>query len=840
MKLLLAWARRVAALGVALFAAGAILASKALGALLGFAGPWLPRHWTEALLGRTRRATEPQRARAGVSPTARPRAPLSDYTHTLALLVSGVVASVVVVGDPAIPGLVTLSGLWLCLGLPTVLLFDRLTLPRAGAVEALLISVATVILGLMLGGLALNQILRFVGIQHPFALAPLLVALDLALVGLALWRPTHRRALPRPRLSTRQALVLASSALIVLSAVAGAIRLNNGASGGVTVFMLALAAVVVIALMVWANDLGIDVISGAVYLISLALLLMTSLRGWYVTGHDVQQEFHVFQLTALNRSWDISRYQDPYNACLSITILPSIIGRITRIYDPYVFKVVFQCLFAVCPVIVFRVAARLIAPSAAVMAAVYFAAFPTYFTDMPFLNRQEIAFIFLGVGLLVLTNAEWSLQRRRIWFAVMAVGVVFSHYSTAYVLIGLMLMILIGGVLITAAQRIGQRVGMRRLAELRRAQYVICLPLLIGVLLLTALWMGPITGTSNGAVQTIKQTAQTLVTHGLFASRSSDVSYSLVGGGVETPAQQMAQYRAAALKLTAQLRAEGVAYPLSTVNAYPTPPVDLANLPLTAAGRALQTTGISATAVNTLLRTGFGRLLQIFVLLGLVGAVFGLLAWFRPSQELVLWAIASFVVVACTAVLPVVSEQYGLLRAVQQSLFVLAPFLVVGTMMPFIWLRQRGRTVLAGALSVTFLLSLTGVIPEALGGYPAQLNLENSGLYYEILTPTAEERSAVLWLDRTAAFRGGGTPVKLQTDEFTSTLEQFSPPPVAGDIFPPDLLRGALVLLPTPTVTHDIDAVSIAGNFVLYQYPLSLLDTTKNLIYSSRGARVYG
>ena len=780
------------------------------------------------------------RARAGASLSALPRAPLKDYTHTLALLASGAVASVVVVGDPALPGLVTISGLWLCLGLPTVLLFDRLTLPRAGAVEALLISVATVILGLMLGGLALNQILRFLGVQHPFATAPLLVTLDLALLGLARWRPTHRRALPRPRLAARQVIVLATSALVVLCAVAGAIRLNNGAGGGVTVFMLVLAAIVVIALMVWANDLGIDVISGAVYLISLALLLMTSLRGWYVTGHDIQLEFHVFQLTALNQSWDISRYPDPYSACLSVTILPTIIGRITGIYDPYVFKVVFQCLFAVCPVVVFRIAARLIAPSAAVMAAVYFVAFPTYFTDMPFINRQEIAFIFLGVGLLVLTNGAWSLQRRRIWFAVMAVGVVFSHYSTAYVLIALMLMILVGGALITFARRLGQRLRMRRLAELRRARYVICLPLLIGVFLLTVLWMGPITGTSHGTVQTIRQTADTLVTKGLFASRSSDVSYSIVGGSVETPAQQMAQYRAAALQSTAQLRAAGVAYPLSTLNAYPTPPVALADLPVTAAGRALQRTGISATAVNTLLRTGFARLLQIFVLLGLVGAVFGLLAWFRPSQELLLWAVASFIVLGCTAVLPVVSEQYGLLRAVQQSLFVLAPFLVVGTMMPFIWLRRRGRTVLAGALSVTFLLSLTGVIPQALGGYPAQLNLNNSGEYYELLTPTTEDRAAVLWLQRTAASRGAGTPVTLQTDEFTSTLEQFSPPPVSGDLFPPDLLRGSLVFLPTPTVTQDIDAVSIAGNFVLYRYPISLLDTTKNLIYSSTGARVYG
>ena len=33
------------------------------------------------------------------------------------------------------------------------------------------------------------------------------------------------------------------------------------------------------------------------FLMSVALLFMTSLRGWYVTGHDIQTEYHVFRLT---------------------------------------------------------------------------------------------------------------------------------------------------------------------------------------------------------------------------------------------------------------------------------------------------------------------------------------------------------------------------------------------------------------------------------------------------------------------------------------------------------------------------------------------------------------
>ena len=77
---------------------------------------------------------------------------------------------------------------------------------------------------------------------------------------------------------------------------------------------------------------------------SLALLLMTSLRGWYVTGHDVQTEYLVFELTKQLSRWKVSTFPDAYNACLSITILPTMILRWTRVGDPYVFKVLFQVL----------------------------------------------------------------------------------------------------------------------------------------------------------------------------------------------------------------------------------------------------------------------------------------------------------------------------------------------------------------------------------------------------------------------------------------------------------------------------------------------------------------
>jgi uncharacterized membrane protein len=165
---------------------------------------------------------------------------------------------------------------------------------------------------------------------------------------------------------------------------------------------------------------------------------MTSLRGWLTTGHDVQREFRVFQLAANHGLWDVRLYENAYNACLSVTIMPTVVQHVTGVADVFVYKTVFQLLYAVCPVIIYLIARRFATCLIAVLAAIYFIAFPTFFTDMPFLNRQEVAFVFVGLALLVITNQGWSVWARRLGFVVFAIGVILSHYSTTYVLLAVL------------------------------------------------------------------------------------------------------------------------------------------------------------------------------------------------------------------------------------------------------------------------------------------------------------------------------------------------------------------------------------------------------------------
>ena len=163
------------------------------------------------------------------------------------------------------------------------------------------------------------------------------------------------------------------------------------------------------------------------------LLLATSVRGWSITGHDIQAEFLAFRLTNDGQLWQMSSLENAYNACLSVNILPTVLAQATGLSGELVFKVLLQLVFALVPVLTFLFSRRLVGRRPAIVAAVLTMAFPTFFNDMPYLVRQEVAFFFLALLLLAATEPDRAGARSRWLVLAFGLGVVLSHYSTTYV-----------------------------------------------------------------------------------------------------------------------------------------------------------------------------------------------------------------------------------------------------------------------------------------------------------------------------------------------------------------------------------------------------------------------
>jgi uncharacterized membrane protein len=746
--------------------------------------------------------------------------------------------------DLDLPVVRPLLALVTLLGLPTLMLYRKVGFPTGGAAARVGYAFGASLLGLMVIALLLNTFLPLVGVDRP--LQPLVLAITWFAVDVALliWRAEpHQipsiafvsRRLIGANLELSQAL--ATSA--VMLAVLGAVRLNNDAGGHVALAAHMSAAAALLALMLRRDGTpGRD--ARTLALVATSLLLATSLRGWHITGHDIQAEYLAFTLTNTNQLWSMSVLKNAYNACLSVNILPTVLAQTTGLSGVIVFKVVLQLIFAVVPVLTFLLSRRFLTRRLALVAATFTMAFPTFYTDMPYLVRQEIAFFFLAMMLLAATEPELSATVRRRLVGCFGVGVILSHYSTTY----LMLMGLVVGVVVVLAMRLAGRAFRR--ADEQHASLVLLSPVLLGFLVLTStLWSGPATHTGGHAEDVARATIAAILGDSDKTPGSSDASYRLFSRDQVSPRERLDLFVAETLAARKQappglllIRDPGPAELRPEI-------VPADKTPFTPLGRALRSIGADPSQLNVAARVGCAALLQVFLLIGAVRMLSrGPRSRRRKPgpavpQELVCVVLGAGAALGLVVLVPNLSVEYGVLRAFQQTLLVAAPVMALGmctALRPF-----RGRAAaMSVAVPVGLLLVLCGAAPALLGGNQARLALANSGLYYDRYLASDSDVSSMTWL-AAASDDSGLQPKVIASRNHGIRIASAgdSPTEVADRLYPTMLTRGSYVFVDSHLERKRQSTIFYSGDLITYVYPMKNLDRRLDLVYSSGSSRVY-
>jgi uncharacterized membrane protein len=744
--------------------------------------------------------------------------------------------------DGSWPGvLVTVCGLWLVFGAPLVFCLGLCRRLVTGLDSALLLSVGLALTADFVMLLGINYLPQLFGDQRPLTQVPIatgFLAGDLLLGALApQCEPLPELRELRGRLPAGMAPTALLGALGLVLSVAGATRLNNGFGPGVSMAAYALVAALLVLLIAKREKYGVATLEVGILAAAAALLLLTSLRGWLITGHDIQTEYEYFRLNLGGERWEVSLYPSAYDACLSITLLPIALVHLTSISAVGVFKIVIPVMFALCPVALFRATLNAAPRLVALLAAIFFISFPTYLTDMPYLGRQEVAFVLLGSALVVATDQGVRLRARRVVFTVLLAGIVLAHYSTSYVLI----IVLLAATAADLLWRLGVRLRRRGRRALATPAFLSLWIAPLAVVFALA-WAGPVTHTGaqlsttiNAALAEIRGTGDEV--------GSGAASSSLLGGRQISDTQRLADYNAATVTATAQARAEGVFLPLSTVDEYQTPVIPLANMTLTGIGKRLAGLRVPVASANAAIRSAIADGLQVLIVIGLlVTALAGRRRAFRPGRDQILLALgALFMLVLLTAV-PEFSVAYGLLRAFEQGILFFGPFMAAGLIWLLSWLR---KAMIPGVCAVAgfMLVDLSGVLPQLTGGYPAQLALNNAGQYYDLYYPTEPEYQAAVWLEQQVAPDGPTSwngEATAEAETFTySEIQSIYTGPVVADISPTVVSPTDFVFLGPETVNDDQASVIYRGAIVAYKYPMGLLTTTKDEVYSGDGVEIF-
>jgi hypothetical protein len=766
-----------------------------------------------------------------------------SYHQPALLVLVDVAANVMFWTNHRVSALSFICGLSLVLITPGLAIDALFFAHLPSRIYRLSLTIPTTLLVLIAGTLLLNLTHVALSVQRPLTADRLMLTIDgmdLILLAAAAWSTRRRRATasragslsrsespfehlllwrggrPRPLDVGMVGTGLVVDTLIV----AGAIRQNNGYSNTVTLIALGLMVVLATAAVFYVERIAPSSLTVVLLLVGLGLALMTSLRGWYVTGHDIQGEFFVFHQVTAQGFWSLSGQTSNYNSCLGITLLAPLLAAVTMIPGPYVWKILFPLLLSTISFPLYAIARQLASRRAAVLAVLVFFAFPTYSIDLPYLGRQEVAMLFVAGLVLVLVERDRTAYRR--WLVILlAVGVAVTHYSSAYVCATVLLAAVVGERIVRLAVKLVARRSVRMQEERDRSRSM--LPWLPAVLTV---------GSTLGWSLLVTRNVSQLRAVGVDALQNlglpvSTPTISTVAAKLQSGSPFQALVSTQRTIATSGGSAGGY-YPLSVFRSFHPVAVSVPAVPLTAVGRSLHSAvGISPHLLNGDLRD----LLSAFFLLGSLGGVVRLCLRDRLSGNFAWLAVASLGLVGAVNAVPTLGVQYGNQRSFQELLIVLAP--CIGFLFDGLAAHVR-QSVAIGTFAVTAfvsLVSLSGFLPALTGGYTGTIGVASQGPYYDVYYPQHGEVLAAAWID-------SHHPQVLQTDLLTNNrLETFLNVPVDDTDFPYAVERTSWVLLPTETVRDGLGTLG-SSDTNKYVYPVKLVSGLKWTVFSDGDASI--
>jgi uncharacterized membrane protein len=710
--------------------------------------------------------------------------------------------------------LVPLRDLWaaqaalvvLLFAVPGACLLGALRVPRQAVTRFPVYLPAASVVVLTAAALAVDLLRAPLGIAAPLRTVPVglaTLALCLALLAVA----AGRAPLPPIAQPVRRAWPL----LLPLLAAAGAARLTAGHGSLLAVVAVASAGIAIVATAMRAGRASDAQLGLVLYGAGLALTWAYTLRGHFVYGYDITGEWHLLSNTISSGVWRPDHHNDAYGAMTSLTILPASLSALTGLSSLTILKVVYPTLLAFVPVGLFMLARRFLPPRWAFVVAAFLVVQSYFFQQMPAVARQEI-------GLLLFAALVGAVFERRLGrpsqvalVAVLGLGVVTGHYTTAYVATAIFVVTL----LFQAGASLATR---RRL--LTPAVATACVALGAGA----AAWYGPITHSSSN----LSSFSSSLRAHGLDLLPNAGpgggvLQRYLTGNTIHNV--DAATFERMAVEQYAQRRA--YVHPLKVAS---DPRYALQNRTASTPEQRpwLDVAGNAHQALT-----------QVAYLLAIFGAFAMALAARRGSRRTAtvgFMALATLLVLAFIRLSGTAATAYNQERAFVQTMFPLA--ICLGFTLDALsvrWRRIGGVLAVAAPLVLgVMLFNSSGLRAYAAGGDPPT-NLNDRGEDVERFYLTAPELASARWASGTPhgsllyADRYGQLRILAATGRSAGVL---------NDITPRTLDRHAWVYASRTNHVGRRTRGQIGLSYAVYGWP-RLLDERFAVVYTNGTSAVY-
>jgi uncharacterized membrane protein len=607
--------------------------------------------------------------------------------------------------------------------------------------------------------------------------------------------------------------------LLPLLTAAGAFRLNNHAGNGLAIIALAIICGYALISALRSRNRNPWWYVAHLTSIAFALTLSVSLRSNHLLGFDINQEYQVFNAVLQHGIWQPHYLDGAYNACLSITILPAVLNTLIPIPSEYLFKVIMQLCMAIIPLIAFVIAARRFGNKRhyAYITALFFIAQTQFIFQFPGLLRQQVALLFFGLIFMAITARHYSNRQKNALALVFGLAMVLAHYSTTY--IGIVLL----GLLVCfrpAARAVLARVARRRIAQPLQQQpqsHMYFSALLVPILLLvTFLWYGQLLQATGGIVQ--KVSASLTNVHEAFAedSRSDFLVQALdLHSAAQDPAKLQTVYKD---------QSKTYAYQ-PTADEY-TPEVRASNGPII--------TNQASSVLYTISHKGLPLIVNILLIAGIIITI-GLFLTRGTSLDEAMLGVACGIICALILVLPGLSQAYNIDRLYQQLLLLIGPALVYA--LAIITKRLPRLAVAIPVVVVMLCMCTSSGLSDQLAFKFSNVNLTNDGAVYDHYYVTDGEVASLQWAQRTI-----GT-ANIHLDRYAmlpaTAYTAISAKQLRQGVLPTEIGKGDYVYASSVNDNKGLAFGYYQNHVFTFNFPAEYLSNHKNIIYTTGESRIY-
>jgi uncharacterized membrane protein len=694
--------------------------------------------------------------------------------------------------------------------------------------EFLVYTIGLSIAFIMFAGLAVNWTLPALNItDKPLSLYPILACFDIFLVtlGIIAWfrnKYFDPVQLTGPKLDALNNIFFIIPMTFPVLAILGAFLLNNHGSNILTMIMLGGIAVYILLLTIFRKKLNENIWPWALWLIGLSMLLSGWMRGWFVSGTDISLEYWVFQLTKENAFWSPFLFNHAYNSMISLNIFPTILSNFILINDQFIFKLFIPILFSIISIIIYLISKKILTTIFCFLAGILFLSLPDFLNWYAIPIRQEIAFIFFSLMVLILLEKQIGSTIKKGLFVIFGISMILSHYSTSYIALAIFLLSYFFIFLYKQDEK--KKIKKGKLYPSKKSEFYLKGLLVLLLLLFGFLWYSQVTPIANGLFNFVGRSISHL--GNLFSSDNWQ-------GGTDDPIlgffkkpkiiDFIGEYKDNLIKydlsntLTGFSKEKYIQYQINYL------PSKILNY---------NTLFFNFSMISYYLKQIISKFFQLFILFGL----FYLIKNKNIGNDIKNIFMGASLIVFLFLFIPFFSIEYSLTRFILQILIILSSISLLGGKV--LLNKLKYSTIWLSLLLILLFLLFSGFIPQIVGGDAAKMQLNNFGGDYDLHYMTYSDFFGINWLENNKGnfelYADATANQKINSYAGELNIMNINP-----NLIPNTISKESYVYLSTTNKIEKMGFFVVKNLKISYNFPLDFLNDNKKKVYNNGESELF-